>query len=297
MPATSYLPAILSLTAVGVWGTSDFLGGLGARRANVFLFTSFVHLAGMIAAGSLALALQLPMVDVRAMLWSFAAGGLGGIGVALFYRALAIGKMGLIAPVSAVLAAGITTVITSLSEGVPSTRHIAGFVLAGIGVWLISRTEEAAPERASITSTLATSDEHGDRPRGLGLAVLAGLGFAAFFLCIHRAGNGSALWIAVCSRLASLFVTLVAVIGSREFRTIARQTLGIAVGAGILDVTGTVVFVRAEQLGRLDSAAVLSSLYPAVTVILARVFLHEHFSRARTLGMLAAIAAVPLIAG
>ena len=78
---------------------------------------------------------------------------------------------------------------------------------------------------------------------------------------------------------------------------LARPVLGIAVAAGILEITGSVVFVRASQIGRLDVTVVLSSLYPAVTVILARIFLREHFSRARTIGMLAALAAVPMIAG
>jgi uncharacterized membrane protein len=78
---------------------------------------------------------------------------------------------------------------------------------------------------------------------------------------------------------------------------VAAPVLGIAVAAGILDISGTIVFIRASQIGRLDNAVVLSSIYPAITVLLARIFLHEHFSRARTLGMVAALAAVPMIAG
>jgi drug/metabolite transporter (DMT)-like permease len=78
---------------------------------------------------------------------------------------------------------------------------------------------------------------------------------------------------------------------------VAAPVLGLALVAGILDISGTAVFIRASQIGRLDDAVVLSSLYPAVTVLLARIFLHEHFSRARTIGMVAALAAVPMIAG
>jgi len=285
---SSYFPAILSLTAVGAWGTSDFLGGIGARRGNVFLFTSFVHLSGMLLAGALAVAIGLPFPDVNSVLWSLAAGAVGGIGLALFYRGLAVGKMGIVAPVSAVLGAAIATAVAAFTEGVPSNRHLLGFVLAGIGVWLISRTENNAAEK---------DDTNGGRPRGLGLAILSGCGFAGFFFCIHRAGQGSALWIAVCSRFASFIVTLAIVIAGRQFRAVARSVLAIALAAGILEITGSVVFVRASQIGRLDATVVLSSLYPAVTVILARIFLHEHFSRARTIGMLAALAAVPMIAG
>ncbi|MFZ3340112.1 MAG: EamA family transporter [Terriglobales bacterium] len=288
----SYLPAMLSLTAVGAWGTSDFLGGIGARRGNVFLFTSLVHLSGMLLAGGLALTIGLPFPDANSVYWSLAAGAIGGIGLALFYRGLAVGKMGIVAPVSAVLGAAIATAVAAFTEGVPSNRHLVGFVLAGIGVWLISRTEENAEGGSE-----GEGGTNGGRPKGLGLAILSGCGFAGFFFCIHRAGQGSALWIAVCSRFASFIVTVAIVVASRQFRALARPVLAIAVAAGILEITGSVVFVRASQIGRLDATVVLSSLYPAVTVILARIFLREHFSRARTIGMLAALAAVPMIAG
>ena len=155
-----------------------------------------------------------------------------------------------------------------------------GFLLAGVGVWLISRTEGAA-----------------GRPEGLGVAVLAGVGFAGFYLCTHRAGDTSALWVASCSRVASFLITGSIVLFGRSLRAVPAPVLAIALVAGILDIAGSVAFIRASQIGRLDAAVVLSSLYPAVTVLLARIFLHEHFSRARTLGMVAALAAVPMIAG
>ena len=101
----------------------------------------------------------------------------------------------------------------------------------------------------------------------------------------------------ICSRCASLVVTVAIVVFGGLVRGMPRGVAGTAMIAGILDITGSAVFVRASQIGRLDSAVVLSSLYPAVTVILARIFLHEHFSRTRTLGMLAALVAVPMIAG
>jgi drug/metabolite transporter (DMT)-like permease len=290
---TSYIPAMLSLTAVGAWGASDFLGGIGARRGQVFLFTSCVHLSGMLLAGALALTIGLPFPDAGSVRWALAAGAIGGIGLALFYRGLAIGQMGIVAPVSAVLGAALATVVAAVTEGIPSTRHLLGFLLAGVGVWLISRTEDSASKK----NASGKNETNGGRPRGIGLAILSGSCFAGFFFCIHRAGQGSALWIAVCSRFASFIVTLAVVLAGRQLRMLARPVLGIAVAAGILEITGSVVFVRASQIGRLDITVVLSSLYPAVTVILARIFLHEHFSRARTIGMLAALAAVPMIAG
>ena len=278
--AAQYIPAAYSLTAVGVWGASDFLGGVGARRANAFLFTAIVHLSGLVLVGTLALATGAPFPGNASLVWSLIAGAVGGIALALFYRALASGNMGLVAPVAAVLGAAIPTTVTAFAEGFPGYRHLFGFILAGVGVWLISRTESNV-----------------GRPEGLGMAVLAGIGFAGFYLCIHRAGNGSALWIATCSRFGALLVTGTIVLFGRHLRAVASPVLGIALVAGILDISGTAVFIRASQIGRLDDAVVLSSLYPAVTVLLARIFLHEHFSRARTIGMFAALAAVPMIAG
>jgi drug/metabolite transporter (DMT)-like permease len=247
---------------------------------NAFLFTAVVHLSGMVLVGAITLITHAPFPGTASLLWSLAGGALGGLALCFFYRALARGNMGLIAPIAAVLSAAIPTIVTAFAEGVPGIRHVLGFILAGIGVWLISRTE-------------------GDvgRPEGLGVAVLAGIGFAGFYLCIHKAGNASALWVATCSRFASFLITGTIVLFGRHLRTVPMPVLGIAVVAGILDIGGSVAFVRAAQIGRLDVAVVLSSLYPAVTVLLARIFLHEHFSRARTIGMVAALAAVPMIAG
>jgi uncharacterized membrane protein len=278
--AAQYIPAAYSLTAVGVWGASDFLGGVGARRANAFLFTAIVHISGMVVVGCLALMTHAPFPGNTGLFWSLIAGSVAGLALALFYRSLASGNMGLVAPVAAVLGAAIPTMVTAFAEGFPGYRRVLGFILAGIGVWLISRIEGSA-----------------GRPEGIGMAVLAGIGFAGFYLCIHQAGNASALWVADCSRSASLLVTAAIVLFGRHLRAVPLPVLAIAVVAGILDITGSIVFIRAAQIGRLDAAVVLSSLYPAVTVLLARVFLHEHFSRARTIGMVAALVSVPMIAG
>ena len=193
--APQYIPAAYSLTAVGVWGTSDFLGGVGASRANAFLFTAIVHLSGMVSMGAVALITHAAFPDNYSLAWSLVAGAVGGTALAIFYRSLAQGNMGLVAPVAAVLGAAIPTIVSAFDEGVPGYRLLLGFVVAGIGVWLISRTEAGS-----------------GRPEGLGMAVLAGIGFAGFYLCIHRAGNASPLWAAACSRSASLLVTSIIVL-------------------------------------------------------------------------------------
>ena len=137
-----------------------------------------------------------------------------------------------------------------------------GFVLAGIGVWLISRAEDG-----------------GTRPEGLGLAVLAGIGFAGFYICIRQAGDGSAVWTATIARAASFVVTSTIVLVGGHWQRTAPVILGMACMVGFLDVTGSMAFIRASQAGRLDEAVVLSSLYPVVTVLL-RAFCCESTLRA-----------------
>jgi drug/metabolite transporter (DMT)-like permease len=281
LPNVSSTVVLLSLCAVFVWGASDFPGGYASRRANAFLFTALAHLSGMSAMGFIALIIGAPFPPHPQVFWSLAAGAIGGVSLALFYKALSSGKMGLTAPVAAVLGAGIPTIFSMRTEGFPGYGHVFGFLLAGLGVFLISRSEDG-----------------GERPAGIGLAVIAGIGFAGFYICIRQAGDGAAVWTAAISRCASLIVTSVVVILGKHWRQgLSRPVFYLAILAGLLDVTGSAFFIRASQAGRLDEAVVLSSLYPAVTVLLARLLLHEHFTRWKLVGMLAALIAVPIIAG
>ncbi len=273
------LPAAFSLAAVFAWGTSDFVGGYGAKRANAFFFTAIAHASGLMMMAAIALLARSPFPARAASLWALAAGAVGGISLAIFYRALAAGKMGLTAPVAALLGAGIPTIFAIVTEGAPGRIPLAGFLVAGAGILLITRTEDGA-----------------GRPQGLGMAALAGVGFAGFYLCIKQAGPGSALWIATLSRAASFLVTSAVVLLGRHLRGLDPRRAALGVLAGCLDVAGSALFIRASQIGRLDTAVVLSSLYPAVTVLLARILLRENFTRWRTVGMLAALAAVPMIA-
>lgn len=276
LPA-EFLPTSLSLAAVCAWGTSDFLGGYSVRHANAFLLTTIAHASGLILMATVAGASHSPFPIPSSALWAFAGGLSGGGALAIFYLALSRGKMGLKAPVAAVLGAAIPTLFAMFTEGLPGAVHVIGFVLAGVGIWLISRSED------------------GSGSEGVGLAALAGIGFAGFYLCMREAGNGSALWIAATSRLASFLLTGIIVLATRA-RRITRQSAKLGIIAGCLDVTGSALFVRASQAGRLDTAVVLTSLYPAVTVILARVILKEHFTRWKAVGMFAALLAVPMIA-
>lgn len=270
--------AAYGLAAVLAWGTSDFLGGYATRRANAFLFTTVVNIGGLVLMGILASTVHVQFPSGRSVAWVLAGGISGGASLAIFYRALSSGRMGLTAPVAAVLSAAIPTIFSIFSEGMPGKIPITGFFLAAVGLWLITRAED------------------GNTPEGIGLAVLAGIGFAGFYLCVRQAGDGSALWIATFTRCGGLLITGAIVLLQRNFRDITAAGVRWGIVTGCIDSLGTLLFVRASQTGRLDEAVVISSLYPAITVLLARMFLKEHFTRWRFVGLLAALAAVPMIA-
>jgi len=279
MPASAQLVSIFyALGAFLSWGISDFVGGYTARRFNSFYLAALGHLSGTALMAFLALANHEALPSLLHLRWAFAAGACGGVSLALFYRALAQGNMGLAAPVSAVLGAALPVAFGMFTEGLPKALPTAGFVLALAGIWLVSRPDG------------------GRRPEGVALAMISGVGFALFFIFIKQAGSGAALWIAASSRASSLVATALITLVGRKFSPTYALGFGIALVAGCIDVTGTFLFVRASQMGRLDTAVILSSLYPAVTVILARIFLGEHFTRWKTVGMIAALVAVPMIA-
>ena len=127
------------------------------------------------------------------------------------------------------------------------------------------------------------------------MAALAGVGFAGFYLCIHQA-TGSPSWIAAISRVGSFTATAIAVLATRAPLSLDRPRATLGMLAGFLDITASALFIYASQHGRLDEAVSITSLYPAVTVLLARLVLKEHFSRWKFVGLLAALAAVPMIA-
>lgn len=276
--APQFATAGYGLAAVAAWGTSDFLGGYATRRANAFLFTAVFNLGGLILVSTLAGIGHAPFLSERSAVWVLAGGILGSAGVAVFFRALSTGKMGMVAPVAAVLSAAIPAIIATFTEGFPGKTPVIGFFLAALGLWLITRADG------------------GNAPENLGLAIIAGVGFSGFYLCVREAGSGSAFWFATLTRTGGLLVTGLIVVLQRSFRDITPAGLRLAVIAGCIDSFGTIFFVRASQSGRLDEAVVISSLYPAVTVLLARIVLKEHFTRWRFVGLLAALAAVPMIA-
>jgi drug/metabolite transporter (DMT)-like permease len=269
---------VFGLAASLFWGSGDFSGGLASRRDNASSVVFAAYAVGAILLIALALIWREPFPSPLSLLWGGLAGIMGTIGLVAFYRALAIGRMGIIAPVSAILTAGLPVLFSAFTQGLPSLLQVGGFVLALIAIGLISR-----PERAQ------------GRPVGIGLALLAGCAFGCFFILISRVSATSTFWPLAAARLVSMLFLLI--VGRFQLRKMLpkRTVAPLVVLTGAFDAIGNAFFVLATHIGRLDVAAVLSSLYPAATVLLAAIVMRERVTRIQGFGILCALVAIPLI--
>jgi drug/metabolite transporter (DMT)-like permease len=228
---------------------------------------------------SLALVLREPIPNWRSLIWGAVAGFVGGIGLAAFYKSLSVGTMGVNASLAAVLTALVPLLFSFGTEGVPHAIQMTGFAVAMLSIWVIAGQRGGAGQS-----------------KGLGLAVIAGLGFGGFLLFIKLAGSQAVFWPLVAARSASFLLMLAITISGRGEWKVRRSTVFYMLIAGVLDSGANALYVAATQRGRLDIAAVLSSFYPAGTIILARLLLKERFSPLQSAGMIMALVAVALIA-
>jgi drug/metabolite transporter (DMT)-like permease len=221
-----------------------------------------------------------PFPPAQDLIWGGLAGLAGLIGVAALYRALAFGRMSLAAPTAAVLSAVLPALVGILLYGLPAPLQLVGFAFALASLWFASYDRNILRETS-----------------GLGLALLAGLGFAGFFILIDRIDSDAVFWPLAAARFASTAAMVIVILVSRRNGlSQGTQLWPFVVLAGLLDAGGNVFFALATQAGRLDIAAVVSSLYPAVTVLLARIVLKEQVSRVQALGVVTALIAISLIA-
>jgi drug/metabolite transporter (DMT)-like permease len=272
---------VLALCAAAAWGSGDFGGGLLSRRTPVFgvvLVSQLVGLACVAALAALRGEAWPTPDDVRLALL---AGVCGGFGIMALYRGLAIGRMGVVAPITGVLAAVIPVGVGFLFEGVPSAFVLAGIAVALVAVLLVSRSADNGGGRA-----------------GLPEAVVAGVLIGAFGVTVSRITDGAVFTPLTIIRAVQIVIVVTVVLVTRSaWRPASRLLPGIA-AIGVADMAGNLLYFLAIQTGALAIAAVLSSLYPVVTVILAAVLLREPVSREHALGIgLAAVAIVLIGAG
>ena len=274
----------LGLASSLCWGFGDFLGGLQSKRVNVLAVLLVSQATGLIAI-ALGIGIAQPGMPPIGDLWPAAVGGIAGVcGLAAFYRGLAIGTMSIVAPVSATGAA--VPVIVGIARGDrPSTLQLAGIVVAIAGVVLASR--ELDEERPKGVVSARTS---------IGLALLAALGFGTFFVAMDAAADASVPWAMLAQRLASVALVGAAVAAVRPAIPGAPGRLGLLALVGLLDAGANGLYAWATTEGLLSVVAVLGSLYPVATVLLARFVLGERVRRIQEFGIAAAVTGAALIA-
>jgi drug/metabolite transporter (DMT)-like permease len=272
------IPVIFGLAAALTWGAGDFSGGFASKRASALSVVIAAHAFSMVLLLATAFFLREPLPPLSTWLWGGLAGLGGAIGLVLLYTALASGRMSVAAPVSALVAAGIPVIFAALTEGVPSRWVIAGFALALAAIWLVSGGGGA---RFSLAD--------------LRLPLLAGLTFGFFFTSLHLASSNSVIYPLIAVRIISISSLFLFSLATRQPVAPSRASLFPILMSGLLDTLGNGAYALAAQLGRVDIAAVLGSLYPGATVLLAWILLKERINRQQVVGIAAALAAIVLI--
>ena len=279
---------LLAIGSALFYGAADFSGGLASRRAGAIPVVLLSQASGLIL-----LALILPFLAHASpsrpdLLWGAVAGLTGGIGVALLYRALAIGTMAVVAPTTAVCAVTIPVLVSVLLGERPLPLATAGIVLGIVSILLVSRQAAAAEGSDGRPAPRRF-------PAGVGTAFASGVAIGFFFLALAQTSPGSGMWPLIVSR--SFSVTLfgaVAVVGRRSIRMPA-PVVALAIGGGIVDMLANALYVLAARQGPLTLVVTLSSLYPASTVLLARIVLGERLNPWQISGVGCALVAIVLI--
>jgi drug/metabolite transporter (DMT)-like permease len=273
---------LLALAASSCWGVADFLGGLQAKRVAVPVVLCLVEGTGLVLVLVVIAATAEPLPGTRAVILSVVAGVAGVLALGCFYRALAIGTMSIVAPISATGVA--LPVIVGIATGNSlSTVVSIGLAVTVVGVVLASRErhEDAGRAAAGRLSVI--------------LALLAAVGFGSYFALSDAAADDSVLWLLALSRIL-VVPALVVVAWTRGMRLPPPNRTLVLVGAGTIDCSATALYAVANTKGALSIVAVVGSLYPVMTVVLASAFLGERIRPVQQAGVVAALAGVAMIA-
>lgn len=275
------MTAVFGLLAAMLYGTSDFLGGLAARSRNAVTVLLYSY-----PVGAVLMTAMLPFFAgtlTAHAFWFGVLGGLSGlIGVTALYHVMTLAPMNVVSPVSAVLAAIVPVVFAVAIGERPGALAWLGIAFGIVAVVLVSRTTDDHPlGRVS--------------GRALLLACLSGVGFGLYFIFLARAGHDSGVWPLLISRYASAVLIVPLALSRGAFVRMTGPTLVFAMVAGALDALANLFFLLAAREGLLSLASVLTTLYPAFTVMLAVGVLHEHVSGVQLAGLVLAAGAVVLI--
>jgi drug/metabolite transporter (DMT)-like permease len=277
------MTAVLFGTLAAVlYGTADFLGGVAAKRTAMLAVTATSQSVGL-----LGLLLVIPFFGGRLTPveagWAFAGGVCGGAGIALLYHALSIGKMGIVSPITAVLAAAFPVGIGIARGDALRWFQFAGIAVALLAVVMISLSKEETGEREIATA-------------GVKEAIASGIAIGLFFLLLGLSRRGAGLDVLLVARVGSIAFLVAVAAATRTSLLPRNNTLPTVAASGALDMSANVLYVLAAQTGELAIAAVLTSLYPASTVFLARIVLRERLQFVQKIGVAFALLGVVLLA-
>jgi len=280
------IPPAVAVIALGLlasigWGLADFGGGLTSRRAPVLGVLLGSQIASIAVGLPILAAVSEPAMRPIDLAVSIAGGVLAAVGLSLLYRGLSVGRMGVVAPVAAVITATEPVVYGFATQGVPSALVIMGILAAIVSVVLVSRAPGAAD----------------GRPSGLWYGVAAGIVFGLFTIGAAQLNDGLILSPVVLIRVTSVLVITAWIVLRRQQWRVPRSLWPALVGVGVMDMSATAVYLAAIAVGPLSIAAILASLYPVVTTILAALVLRERVTPVHAAGIAAAGIAVALIAG
>ena len=275
------LPIFFGLASALSWGTGDFAGGLASRKVGPYRAVFFAEAIGL---GAILIVLPFfpeTFPDLRSVLWSAAAGSIGTLGLIAFFEAMRRGRLSVAAPLSALLGAIVPIIVGSLTAGLPENSVMFGILLALFAIILISREE--------------TTDDSDKREPYIHLALLSGIGFGFYFVLMHQASQEYFWGPLVVARTAGMLAILIFLLVIRGSFRVPSAGWGLLALNGIFDVGGNAFFILAGQAGRLDVSAVLGSLYPGMTVILAWLILKEKLQRTQWLGIALALVGIALM--
>jgi drug/metabolite transporter (DMT)-like permease len=278
------LSILFGLGAALGWGAGDFTGGLASRKTGAYRAVFYSEVIGVALLLIVAQFSAEPLPNLKIFLLSILAGALGTVGLIFLYQSMTLGLMSIAAPVSALLAAALPVLVGIFKEGIPQILIILGFGFALFAVWMISQGE------GGVTDIFAHLSD-------LKLPLLAGIGFGSYFVLMHEAtSTGATVWPMVISRSGGMIlITVYMLITRAAWKVEDTSAWPMITLNGILDISGNLFFILAGQTGRLDVAAVLSSLFPGATVVLAWIFLKERLTRNQWIGIGSALIAIVLM--
>lgn len=270
---------LLSLSVALSWGAGDFCGGFATRRNNQYQVLAISAISGILVLLAAICIWHETFPSLQGILWSILAGLAGTIGITSLYRGLSLGNAVTVAPTASVIGSVLPVIYTLLTRGAPALTQIIGFLLALLGIWLVSHS--------------ATSNKSNPR-RGILLGCITGINFGGFYILIAQV-DASKLFSPLFLARSIMFIVALFLMSAKDHRCPKVSWSPFALLAGILDAGGDVLFLMAKQISRLDTVVIISSLYSAVTVIMASLFQKEKVYYWQKAGVIFCLLAIVLI--